>query len=159
LYRTSVQTVLSVPTTTSPKFIDAIDNAVAFTPVPLSVTVVVGLLAVVLMVSVSAGCVPKAIGLRVRPMAQLAPAANAPGLAHVVDGDPAMAYGPPAVTLSELIVMAAVPVFLRVTVLGALVVLTTTLPKFSAVAETVVCATAKAVENRQNIAINDIVTT
>jgi hypothetical protein len=33
------------------------------------------------------------------------------------------------------------------------------LPKFSAVAETVVCATAKAVENRQNIAINDIVTT
>jgi hypothetical protein len=80
-------------------------------------------------------------------------------LAHVVDGDPAMAYGPPAVTLSELIVIAAVPVFLRVTILGVLVVLTTTLPKFTEVAETVVCATAKAVENRQNIAISDIVTT
>jgi hypothetical protein len=56
-------------------------------------------------------------------------------------------------------VMEAAPVFLRVTVLGALVVLTTTLTKFSDVGETVVCATAKAEDNRQNIAVSDIVTT
>jgi hypothetical protein len=56
-------------------------------------------------------------------------------------------------------VMEAAPVFLRMTVLGALVVLTTTLTKFSDVGETVVCATAKAEDNRQNIAVSDIVTT
>jgi hypothetical protein len=51
--------------------------------------------------------------------------------------------------------MEAVPVFFRVTVFAALVVLTTTLPKLSVVAEIVVCAAAKTVENRQNIAVSD----
>ena len=51
--------------------------------------------------------------------------------------------------------MEAVPVFLRVTVLVALVVFSTTLPKFTAVAEIVVCAAAKAVENKQNIAVSE----
>ena len=51
--------------------------------------------------------------------------------------------------------MEAVPVFLRVTVLVALVVFSTTWPKFTAVAEIVVCAAAKAVENKQNIAVSE----
>ena len=82
---------LALPTITLPKFTDVTVNPVGGTAFPLSAIVVVGLLAVVLMVSVSAGCAPSAAGWRVRPMVQLAPAANAPGLAHVVDGDPAMA--------------------------------------------------------------------
>jgi hypothetical protein len=51
------------------------------------------------------------------------------------------------------------PVFLRVTVLVALVVFSTTLPKFTVVAEIVVCAAAKAVENKQNIAVSETRTT
>jgi hypothetical protein len=77
---------LALPTITLPKFSDVTVNPVGGTAFPLSAIVVVGLLAVVLMVSVSAGCAPKAVGLRVTPMVQLAPAANAPGFAHVVDG-------------------------------------------------------------------------
>jgi hypothetical protein len=118
--------------------------------------VVVGLLAVVLMVSVLAGWAPRVVGLRVRRILQLAPAANV-GFKHV--DVPVIAYGVPGVTASELMLMEAPPVFVRVTVLIALVVLTTTLPKLTDVDETVVCATAKAEENRLNIAIDDSRTT
>ena len=62
-------------------------------------------------------------------MMQLAPAASVP--VQVVDGDAAMANGVPAATVNELMLMETFPVFLRVTVLTALVVLTTTLPKFT----------------------------
>jgi hypothetical protein len=51
--------------------------------------------------------------------------------------------------------MEVAPMFLRVTVLVALVVFSTTWPKFTAVAEIVVCAAAKAVENKQNIAVSE----
>jgi hypothetical protein len=51
--------------------------------------------------------------------------------------------------------MEAVPIFLRVTVSVALVVLITTLPKLTAVTETVVCAIAEFADNRQNIAAKD----
>jgi hypothetical protein len=51
--------------------------------------------------------------------------------------------------------MEAPPVFLRVTVWVALVWPTTTLPKFTAVAESVVCALARPVGNRLNIAVSD----
>ena len=51
--------------------------------------------------------------------------------------------------------MELVPVFLKVTMWGALLVLTTTLPKFTELGETVVCATAKLVDNSQKIAINE----
>jgi hypothetical protein len=47
------------------------------------------------------------------------------------------------------------PVLLRLTTLAALVVFTTTLPKFTVDTETVVCAAAKAVESRQKIAVSD----
>jgi hypothetical protein len=47
------------------------------------------------------------------------------------------------------------PVFLRVTVWVPLVVFTGTWPKFTVVAEIVVCAAAKAVENKQNIAVSE----
>jgi hypothetical protein len=52
-------------------------------------------------------------------------------------------------------VMEPAPVFLKVTVLVALVVFSTTSPKFTAVVEIVVCAAAKAVENKQNIAVSE----
>jgi hypothetical protein len=43
--------------------------------------------------------------------------------------------------------------------LTALVVFSTTLPKFTDVAEIVVCAAAKAVENKQNSAVSETRTT
>jgi hypothetical protein len=51
--------------------------------------------------------------------------------------------------------MEAVPMFFRVTVRVPLVVPTTTLLKLTVVADIVVCAAAKTVENRQNIAVSD----
>jgi hypothetical protein len=51
--------------------------------------------------------------------------------------------------------MELVPVFLKITVLVALVVFSTTSPKFTTVSEIVVCAAAKAVENKQNIAVSE----
>jgi hypothetical protein len=51
--------------------------------------------------------------------------------------------------------MADDPVFLKVTFAIALVVPTTTFPKATAVVETVVCAAATAVDNRQRIAAKD----
>jgi hypothetical protein len=61
--------------------------------------------------------------------------------------------------VSELMVIELAPAFLRVTVLVALVVFSTTTPKFTAVTEIVVCAAAKAVENKQNIAVSETRTT
>lgn len=67
----------------------------------------------------------------------------------------ASAYGPPAVTLIEVMEIEAVPVFLKPTARIELVVPTITSPKTIDVAETVVCATATAEENRLSIEISD----
>ncbi len=54
--------------------------------------------------SVPAGCAPSAVGVKVRPMVQLAPAASVPGFGHVVDG--ATAYSLPAMIAMALILSA-----------------------------------------------------
>jgi hypothetical protein len=69
-----------------------------------------------------------------------------------------MEYGEDAVTARELMLIEDAPVFFTVTALAALVVFTTTLPKFTAATETVVCADAKAVKIRQKIAVKDVKT-
>lgn len=56
----------------------------------------------------------------------------------------------------ELKLTADPPMFLRVTVWSALVVLTTTFPKFTEVAETVVCARATAEKSRLKAGIHAI---
>jgi hypothetical protein len=71
-------------------------------------------------------------------MVQLAPAANDPAVGHVVDGSNAYSLLDSA---SELIVSALVWLFVRATVFVVLVVLTTTMPKLSDVADRVVAAT------------------
>jgi len=68
----------------------------------------------------------------------VAPAFNEPELGHGDVGAVASAYGPPAVTASELIETADAPVFLNPIECVTLVVPTATLPKFNAVSETVV---------------------
>jgi hypothetical protein len=137
---------------TFPKAIEAADKAVGLTPVPLNATVCGLLVELLVMVSEPAGCAPKAVGLRVMPILQVAPALSEPELGHGADAAAARAYGPPAVTDKELIEMAEEPVFLNPTEWTAPVVPTTTLPKFTNVAETVVWAMAAAEENRLNIA-------
>ena len=128
-----------VPTGTFPKFTAVADSAVGFTPVPLRATVwVPPTVAVLLMVSVPADCTPRTVGLRLRMTLQWAPFASVVVDRHV--DDEAMEYGAPAVTETELRLMELVPVFVKVTVWGELVVPTTTLPKATDVAETLVCA-------------------
>jgi hypothetical protein len=62
----------------------------------------------------------------------------------------------PAVTVgAETILMEDVPVFLKVIPCTALFVPTTTLPKFTAVGDTVLCAPDNADENMQIIAVSD----
>jgi hypothetical protein len=68
-------------------------------------------------------------------MEQLAPALSV-GVKHVEEGW--MAYGVPEPTDRELMLMEAAPVFLRLTLMATLVVLTTTLPKPTDAGETVV---------------------
>ena len=69
-------------------------------------------------------------------MVHVAPAANGPGLAQVVDGS--TAYGLPVGKASEEILSAVNWLFLSVKLLIALFSPTTRLPKFSAAAERVV---------------------
>jgi hypothetical protein len=65
---------LASPATASKESEDD-ESQVGVMPVPLSDTVVVGMGAVVVMVSV-AGCEPVVVGLKVSPTVQLLPAAN-----------------------------------------------------------------------------------
>jgi hypothetical protein len=84
------------------------------------------------------GCAPVAAGVRVIAMAQVAPAASVPGLAHVVV-DESRAY-PVPVSASDEMFSAVVWLFLNATFPMALLLPTATLPKLNAVVETVVCA-------------------
>lgn len=156
LYKVSSKIELVAPTTTLLKCHPGAEREVATVADPLSDTVCGELGAVVVMVSVPAGCAPSAVGLRVRNILQLAPAASV-GFKHVEAG--VIAYGVPVVTLRELMRMEDVPVFFRLTALALLVVFTTTLPKFTDVVVTVVCAVAKTVKIRQKIAVSDTRTT
>ena len=129
--RVTVLIALVSSTATSPKFNDVGETVVGSTPFPLSATICGLLDALSLMVSVPAGWAPNAVGVRVTPMMQLAPAANE--LVHVVDGS--TAYGVPAI-ISEIAILPD-SLFLRVTFLIALVSFTATSPKFNDVGETV----------------------
>jgi hypothetical protein len=86
------------------------------------------------MVSMPAGAAPRTEGVKVSSTVQLPPAATV-GLKQVDEGS--MAYGVPDVTASDEMLMLVDRLFMRVTVLIALVWPTTTLPKFTAVAESV----------------------
>ncbi len=138
LSATSLMALLSL-ITTLPKLTAVADSVVGAIPVPLSATVCGLLPALVAMVRAPV-CAPSDAGVKVNARVQLAPAASVP--VQVVDGDAAMAYEIPGATVSELMLMGTVPVFLRVTVLTALVVLTTTLPKFNDAGVTVTVPTA-----------------
>ena len=120
-------TALGLPTATLPKLTAVTDVRVGWVPVPLNV-MVWGLLGELLVtVTVPAGCAPSVVGLRLMPMLHVAPAASEAPQGN--DGDAGSPYGPPAVTVIELMVTADAPVFLNATEWVAPVVLTTTLPK------------------------------
>jgi hypothetical protein len=88
-------------------------------------------------------------------MVQVFPANSVPGFPHVVAG--LREYGLP--TASDKMFSVTAWVFLRVTVLaGELVSSTTTLPKFTEIAESVVCALAIEEENKQNSAVSERLT-
>jgi hypothetical protein len=89
------------------------------------------------MVNVPAGWAPIVVGVRVTPIVQLAPAASV-GFKHVDDG--LIAYGVPDVTARDEMDREVVWLFVRVTVLMALVWPSTTFPKFNAEGETTVAA-------------------
>jgi hypothetical protein len=72
-----------VLTTTLPRFNVVGETTVAFTPVPLSVTVSGLLPAFEAIVSVPAGCVPVAAGVNVTVIVQLALAASVPVVGQV----------------------------------------------------------------------------
>jgi hypothetical protein len=153
LSRVSVLTALTVPTGTLPKLSVDADVAVGLTPVPLSV-MVCGLLGEVLvMVTVPAGCAPSVVGLRLMPMLQVAPTASVAPQGDT--GEAGNPYGPPAVTVIEVMVTADEPVFLKAIEWVTPVVLTTRAPNPYEVLETVVCAWTTAEENRLNIAISE----
>jgi hypothetical protein len=146
-------TVPVVPSATVPKAAVVADRLVGAIPVPFSATVCEPLVGVVPMVKVPVSEVVDA-GVKVTPMTQLAPAASE--LPQVVG---AVGYGITAKlapeTLIDLIVMVADPAFPNVTVWAALASWTTWLPKPRVVGVTVVAALARAVENRQSIAVSD----
>jgi hypothetical protein len=142
--------------TTFPKAKVVAESVVGAIPVPVSDTVL--LPAVVVMVKVPVAA-PREEGVSVIPMVQLAPAARPPGLAHVDEAPTLTAYSLPAGTEYELMVMAAEPVFLRVTFDTELVSPTTTLPKASAVGVTVVCATPNAENKRHDVIVDNSRTT
>ena len=114
---------LVVPSATVPKATIVAESVVGAIPVPVSTTVCEPLDGVVVMVRVPVSEVAEA-GVKVTPMTQLAPAASE--LPHVV-GE--VGYGTRAKldpeTPIDLIVMAADPVFAKVTVWAALVSWTT----------------------------------
>jgi len=86
LYRDTVLTALVVLTGTSPKPTDEGDSAVGSEPVAFSGTRLGLFEALVSIVRFPAGTAPRAVGVRVMPIVQLAPAASEPGLGQVVDG-------------------------------------------------------------------------
>jgi len=145
--------VLVVPSATVPKGTVVADSVVGAIPVPVSATFCEPLVGVVVMVRVPVSEATEA-GVRVTPMLQLAPAASE--LPHVVVGDETLAKPVPETPI-DLIVMAADPVFVKVTFPTALVSWTTTLPKANVPGETVVAATAKEEEKRQNITVSESV--
>lgn len=98
--RVMIWTALGSLTATHPNpKLDALTQ-VGLIPAPDKATVCGLLPASVVIVSEPAGTVLMASGVSVSAMVQLLPAANEPGLAHVVDGS--IAY-PPAGTVIELI--------------------------------------------------------
>jgi hypothetical protein len=134
---------LAVFTATLPNVRLVGETMVGFTPVPLSGTVF-GLIVELLAIdSVPAGCAPVADGFSVTSTVQLAPAAS---VVTVLKHVPPLvtAYGVPAVTVGAApILIEAVPVFLKVIAWTALAVPVATLPKFTAVGLTVLCAPDK----------------
>jgi len=115
-------------------------NTTGATPVPLNVTESGLLLALVSMVNIAAGWAPTAVGLRTRFNAQVLSEPRLATLRQVDEG--ATAYGVPDATEIEMKLIADPPMFFTVTVRNALAVSTTTFPKFTEFAETVICARA-----------------
>jgi len=121
--RPTTLVALVVFTATLPKLNAVVDSAVGTTPFPLNAAVSVELGELVVTVNVLS-CEPVAVGAKVTPTVQLAPAASEPE--QVVDGS--MAYAVPVVTLTVPMVSALDRLFLKVNALTALVVLVDTLP-------------------------------
>jgi hypothetical protein len=120
---------LVVPTATLPKFRLADESATCTTPVPESGTVC-GLFTALSVMDRVPGCAPNAVGVSVRPMLHESPAPSAPELGHVVNGA-LMAYGLPAPSDSEDILIDNNPLLVSLTVFTALALPIATLPKFS----------------------------
>jgi hypothetical protein len=164
LVTVTVWPALVVPSNCAVKvnFSEAGNIATGAIPFPDSVTFCGLLLALVVMVTEPAGWVPRALGVRVRPIVQLAPgvplAVRLPELGHVVEGS--IAYGLPGDRTIDVILSATDWLFLSVTTLIALASLITTLPKFTDVGVNVVgvIANAKDEANRQNIAVSESMT-
>lgn len=149
------RSTLVEPTATLPKATVVGNASVATIPVPLNATVVGLPDAVLAMVSVPS-CEPSTPGEKVMLMLQLPPAATAPEVEQAGLPIPVSLYPVPAVTLIELMLTAALPVFLNRTFSAADVVLSATPPKFTELGVAVACATAKSVEIRQSRAVRQI---
>ena len=80
-----VSGALVVPSTTPPKVIVDADIDAGATPVPVSATACGLFDASSAMVSDQAGTAPRAVGVRVMPIVQFAPAPNEPGFGQVVE--------------------------------------------------------------------------
>lgn len=132
-----------------------VESVVGAISVPVSVTVC-GLLAALVVMTRLPVCTPVAAGVKVSAMVQLACAANVPGLPHAVDGSSA---NPLPETTSEVMPRTEDWLLNSLTVWIALFSFRATKPKCTTVAEREVCATAKTVENRQKMAVNDGTTT
>jgi len=145
-------TALVAFTTTLPKLTEVLGSVVGVIPTARSDTFCGLFDALVVMVK-TPDSTPVALGVTVKARVQVAPAPNVPGFKHVVDGS--SANGLPAGRVSEAILRATAWLFVSVTLLIPLVAFTTTLPKLTEVTESLVCANAKAVENRQNIAVSE----
>jgi hypothetical protein len=116
LVRVTVFAGLDVPIFTMPK-LKLVGESFAVVPIPLSVTFC-GLPAALSVMLTAAVRVPLAVGLKVTLILQLAPAANVLPQVWVCAKSPALV---PVIAML-LMVKLVVPVFLRVTVLAALVV-------------------------------------
>lgn len=126
--------LLVVPTVWLPKLSVAGDRLAATTPLPLVLTVC-GLLLALSVIVTAPVADPNVVGLNVTEIVHFLPANTV--LPQVL----VSANGP--VTAMLVIVSGAVPVLVRITFLTALLVPTTTLPKFRLVAESVTdCAVA-----------------
>jgi hypothetical protein len=139
---------LVLPTTQLPKLIPSGIKVTGSVPVAEKVTVCGLLEAVVFRVSVPVGTAPRAVGLTVTAMEQVAPEARVPEpvFGHVLLAVE-IAYGPP-VTAYESIVIEAAPVFLTVISSGVLVTLMATFPKLYDEGDCVVCAPARTAVER-----------